>query len=452
MALSVAHLSNGPLQDIGFRTLSCLIGEDDTLRASDKAVASGAIEAAADALRTHPTSLGVHDRALAVLLTLLEPAASVDGAAASLKIRVPRAVQANLVPVAVATMRHFTHQARISDAGALLLRALAARDPDAAATAAAGGGIEATVGAMRTHRTSAELQEHAAAALRPLVASAAGKARASTAGALEAVSLALFAFPEDVGTQLTCLGALKSLAVAAEVRGRPAAGAAVEAAIAALNKHGVSRHILHAETEALMAAEACGALCNLTVGSAANGSRAATAGGVAAIAEAMGGEHVASVDVAEAGAAALWALAACGASDAATAVVTDGGIDSVVRAMNAHAAAHALQCVGAAALRDGAAATPAAAVAAAACGGVEALLGAMRLHGNSAALQEVCCDALSAILRATPVDVAKLAVLDGAAEVVQAALTTRFPKHMGVRRAATMLNTLLQPHIWGAKR
>jgi hypothetical protein len=120
--------------------------------------------------------------------------------------------------------------------------------------------------------------------------------------------------------------------------------------------------------------------------------------------------------------------------------------------MLAHADAHALQCVSAAALRDAAAATPAAAVAAAACGGVEALLGAMRIHGNSAALQEVCCDAMTAVLRATPVAVAKLAVLDGAAEVVQAALTTRFPKHMGVRRAATTLDSMLRPHIWGAKR
>ena len=133
-------------------------------------------------------------------------------------------------------------------------------------------------------------------------------------------------------------------------------------------------------------------------------------------------------------------------------MVADGGVDAVVRAMVAHPDAHALQCVGAAALRDAAAAIPSAAVAAAASGGVEALLAAMRLHGNSAALQEVCCDALCAVLKSTPIAVAKLAVLDGAPEVVQAALTTRFPKHMGVRRAASSLNTLLQPHVWGRQR
>jgi hypothetical protein len=153
------------------------------------------------------------------------------------------------------------------------------------------------------------------------------------------------------------------------------------------------------------------------------------------------GRHAENSEVAEAGAAALWALG--GGSDASRSVaVAEGAVPALSAAMSAHQGSLALQVVACAALRHFAA-SPGAAAAVAATGGMEALVSALRLHGNSAALQEAGCDALAALAQGGGIELQRVALEAGGLEVCKAALTTRFPSHAGVQRAArTALETL----------
>jgi hypothetical protein len=293
----------------------------------------------------------------------------------------------------------------------------------------------------------------APAALRPLLSSAAGKRRACAAGALESLCLAMFAFPGSRPVQAACAGAIKSLAVHAEVRRRPAAAAAIEGLVRSLSAYGAGRAGLLAaagdSTGAHFAADAAGALANLVTGEPANQERLSDAGGAAVLVDCVI-SHLTSLDVCEAVCAALWALAE--ASDAATlrALGDAGGADAVVRAMRAHSSDGSLQRIAAEALRH-IAMLPETAVAAAGAGAVEALLVALRLHGGSANLQEALLHSLGDLVALGGERVAALAAQDGALLVCGAACDTRFPNHDGVRAAAGRLEQLVRPFGWDGR-
>jgi hypothetical protein len=80
----------------------------------------------------------------------------------------------------------------------------------------------------------------------------------------------------------------------------------------------------------------------------------------------------------------------------------------------------------------------------AASGGIEATLDALRVHGGSAPLQEVGLDALARVMH-THAAIQRWAFQAGALEVATAAVTTRFPAHEGVRRAANRALVKLNP-------
>jgi hypothetical protein len=152
--------------------------------------------------------------------------------------------------------------------------------------------------------------------------------------------------------------------------------------------------------------------------------------------------HCSDCDVAEASAAALWALSGCGEA-ALDAVAAQGAAASLVAAMAAHPNSLPLQTVACCALRNvaGARGGPQSLLT---TGAPESILNALRLHGNSASLQEAGLDAL-AQLAGSSTEAARACLAAGALEVCKAALTTRFSSHAGVRAAAQRALDALSP-------
>jgi len=459
VAVAHAHAHSAPMQELCMRTLASLLAEEEqAARSREIAVAVGALEAAAAAMSQHPQVLPVQHASLTVTLLLVtmhaEALASVvPGDPEKEHARVARGVAAGAGPAALSALRAHAAHAPVLHAACRVLRCLAAEDEGAAAAAAAAGAAEALVHALRMHRDDVELGEVAPAALRPLLASAAGKRRAAAAGALESLCLAMFAFPASRPVQAACAGAIKSLAVEEEARQRPAAAAAVEGLVKALGVFGGGRAGLSAAAgdtaAAAFAADAVGALANLMTGSPENQERMRDADGAAVLVDVLQ-SHLASADVCEAVCAALWALAVCSDDDTLRHIGEAGGADAVVRAMRAHAAEPRVQRVAALALRNVCVLAETAA-AAAGSGAVEALLAGLRLHGGSAALQEGLLDALSALCEAGGERVAALAAAEGGLLVTAAARETRFPHHAGVQRAAAAVEALVEPHGWDGR-
>ena len=425
--------SPGPVSH-ACRAIAAVATRDE--EAKQAACTAGAVEAVSNSLHTHSEDAAVVEAVATALVALLtyDPVAAVPdesgahgkgpGGMPQWAARAAAAAAAAGAPAACfrALSVHAASPAVLERACAAL-RLLAAPHGNRAACAGAGS-VAAVVAALRAHPGHAGLQASACGALRVLAWDAGTKAAAVDAGAVEAVVTAMRAHPQHAGVAEAACGALKSLAAhsSARVRGAKAADVAVEV----LRTHGSTPGVC---------SEACGAIANLCVGQPQNGARATQAGAAAAVVAALT-RHAELGDVAEAGAAALWALAGCGDPSSRISCVEHGALPALVGAMRTHQASLPLQVVACSAITHFAQGLSTGATEVAAAGGVDALLSALRLHGNSAALQESGFDALFTLCDRGGLDVARRALQAGALEACKAAITTRFPNHPGVQRAA----------------
>ena len=417
------------------RAIAAVATRDDDARQA--ACTSGAIEAVSSSLHTHGADITVVESAASALVALLsydatsntapgaaEPTHGSNGVIPAHAARAVAAAASAGAPAACfrALNTHTTSPA-VLERSCAAIRLLAAPPGNRAACAGAGG-IASVVAALRAHPGHAGLQASASGALRVLAWDSGTKSAAVEAGAVEAVVTALRAHPQHAAVAESACGALKSLAAHASARAR--GGRAADAAVAALRAHSASPGVCM---------EACGALANLCAGIPDNGARATQAGAAAAIVSALN-RHGDSGDVAEAGAAAVWALAGCGDSAACISCVEQGALPALVSAMRAHQTSLPLQVVACAAMTHFAQCLTTGAMEVASAGGVDALLAALRLHGNSATLQESGFDALFTMCDKGGLEVSRRALQAGALEACKAAITTRFPNHPGVQRAA----------------
>ena len=428
--------SPGPVSH-ACRAIAAVATRDE--EAKQAACTAGAVEAVSNSLHTHGEDAAVVEAvatALVALLTFDPVASTAEEAAITGKgphapggmpqwaARASAAAAAAGAPAACfrALSVHAATPAVLERACAAL-RLLAAPHSNRAACAGAGS-VAAVVASLRAHPGHAGLQASACGALRVLAWDAGTKAAAVDAGAVEAVVTAMRAHPQHAGVAEAACGALKSLAAhsSARTRGARAADVAVEV----LRTHGSTPGVC---------SEACGAIANLCVGMPQNGARATQAGAPAAVVAALT-RHAELGDVAEAGAAALWALAGCGDPSSRVACVEQGALPALVGAMRTHQASLPLQVVACSAITHFAQGLSSGATEVAAAGGVDALLAALRLHGNSAALQESGFDALFTLCDRGGLEVSRRALQAGALEACKAAITTRFPNHPGVQRAA----------------
>jgi hypothetical protein len=446
VALAMAHEGLAPLQELSMRTLAELLEEDEfSLRSVDKALALGTLEVIACAMNTHGSIASLQGKCLDVVLQMLSTSPGIKDEHKA------RAVSAGFVGCTLVALRRYLEDAHVLALACKVLTILTATNDEAASTAAASGGAEALVVAMRAHRGDASLAEAGAAAMRTLLASPAGKARAVTGGALETLCLAMFAFPDNRGVQAACAGALKSLAVHPSARTRTATAAALEGLVQALRAFGSGRAGDQAAAgdgvAVRVAADACGALANFMVDSPVNQERVAGAGGIEAVVETMQAHVAGSNDVAEAGCAALWAIATDSDDQTLLQLATAGGCDVLVASIRCHPDDVSLHCLAGAALC--AICTLAkTANAAAAAGAVDTLLESLRRHGQSAALQEGLFKVLDTMCMHGGDQVAASVAAEGGHLVIQAAMTTRFPKNAAVLKAAESLQVRLRPHAW----
>ena len=448
VALAGAHEGLAPLLELSFRTLADLLDEEDfSLRAVEKALALGTLEVIARAMQLHSGTPGLQEKCLDVLHKMLNAQGIKDEHRA-------RAVSAGIVMCALEALRQHLDSPVILLLACKVLRQLTSASDDAAASAAASGGSEAIVVALRAHRSDAPLAEAGAAAMRTLLGSKPGKARAVDGGALETLCLAMFAFPDERGVQAACAGALKSLAVIPAARSRRATAAAIEGLTQALRTFGGDRAGDQAaagdKVAIALAADACGALANMMIDSPSNQERVASADGIAAVVDTMKAHVAGSAEVAEAGCAALWALATDSDSHTLENMAGIGACDVLVASIRHHPDDVNLHCLAGAGLRA-LCVLPQSANAAAATGAVDVVLESLRRHGASSALQEGLFDVLDVLCRFGGERIAVSIAAEGGHLVVQAAVTTRFPKHAGVLRAANALNVHLKPHAWQSR-
>jgi len=389
--------------------------------AQKKAVKAGATPALLELLRRHCEAPLVAEQALSALVHCLD----IDDDAAA-------AVQQSATACVVAAMRVHAHRPGTAEAGCSCVRSLAGTAVGRSQLLTNDTALKLLLAAMRTHTAHAGTAEQACGALRTLVSSPTAKATACASGALDAVVACMTAHPASAPVQRVCTALVKSLAVLDDCRLSDAAESAVEALVAALQQH--------ARTDECIAEEALGALCNLVVGSAENALCLCDSEGVSAVVNAISA-HADNPLVLEAACACLWALTAsevrCQQRCAA-----DGALQAVVGCMTAHPSSLPLQLVALACLKN-AAQLGDNQVAIAACGGLEALINALRVHGGSAALQQVGLEALAQVVEKHAA-IQRWAFTAGAMEVCTAAVTTRFPGHQGVTRAANLALVKLQ--------
>ena len=446
VALALAHEGLAPLQELSMRTLADLLDQEDfSLRSVDKALALGTLEVIACAMTTHSSIASLQEKCLDVVLKMLSTNPGIKDEHKA------RAVSAGFVGCALAALRQHLESSHVLILACKVLKILTTANDEAASTAAASGCAEAIVVAMRAHRGDATLAEAGAAAMRTLLASPAGKARAVTGGALETLCLAMFAFPDNRGVQAACAGTLKSLAVHPSARTRTATAAALEGLVQALRAFGSGRAGDQAAAgdgvAVRVAADACGALANFMVDSPVNQERVAGAGGIEAVVETMQAHVAGSSDVAEAGCAALWAIATDSDDQTLIQLATAGGCDALVASIRCHPDDVSLHCLAGAALC--AICTLAkTANAAAAAGAVDTVLESLRRHGQSAALQEGLFKVLDTMCKHGGDKISAAVAAEGGHLVIQAAVTTRFPKNDAVLKAAESLNVRLRPHAW----
>lgn len=386
-----------------------------------------------------------------------------------------RVVQAQGVENVLSAMRQQAGSTQIQTQASVVLRLLALGSDAHRGRCVKAGAVAALAEAMRRHPGAAELHQHCAGALLELCGSAEGKkAVGSSAGLVALLCKAAQRFPDkqppleqilmllvvlveaprakvDAVTagavwtamevmdahqwsaplQAICCALLKALTVIDDVRRlNTMATRAVPAVVRAIDVHVCQCEAV--SVSAVVAEEACGCLCNLMVDSDPNARAMIDDGGIQAVIRAMA-SLVDNPGVQEAGCAAIWAISA-GPPAHKQCAVQLGGIGAVVGAMAAYPEHVAIQVVGCAALRN-LAAVPRNEVEIAAEGGVEVILDALRFHGNAAAVQEAGLEALAMVTR-TQLAVQRWAFRAGAVEVIEAALQTRFPDHGGVRKAA----------------
>ena len=446
VALAMAHEGQAPLQELSMRTLADLLDQEDfSLRSVDKALALGTLEVIATAMNTHSSIASLQEKCLDVVLKMLTTNPGIKDEHRA------RAVSAGFVGCTLGALRQHLESPTVLILAAKVLKTLTTTNDEAASTAAAAGCAEAIVVAMRAHRGDATLAEAGAAAMRTLLASPAGKARAVAGGALETLCLAMFAFPDNRGVQAACAGTLKSLAVHPSARTRTATAAALEGLVQALRTFGSGRagdQAAAGDAVAVrVAADACGALANFMVDSPINQERVAGAGGIEAVVETMQAHVAGSSDVAEAGCAALWALATDSDDQTLLQLGTAGGCDALVASIRCHPDDVSLHCLAGAGL-SAICTLGKTANAAAAAGAVDTLLESLRRHGQSAALQEGLFKVLDTMCKHGGDKVAASVAAEGGHLVIQAAVTTRFPKNDAVLKAAESLNVRLRPHAW----
>lgn len=170
-------------------------------------------------------------------------------------------------------------------------------------------------------------------------------------------------------------------------------------------------------------------MCNLSIDAKDRRINLTVPGGIQAVVAAMRA-HLANVEAQEAGCAALWSLAEADQLNQG-AVRGTGAADVVCRAMEKHPRSIPLQAVGCSALLCFCVMGNAQEVAQA--DGVETVMAALRLHGTVIAIQECGIEAIGALARSSQETLQAVAE-SGAEEVIQAAISTRFPNHEGIQR------------------
>jgi hypothetical protein len=396
------------------------------------AVSGSCIEALVGVMHVHRDAPNVALAACCTLRRLLaSPSVATQGV-------LPRCLAAGAGPALLEVLRAQVASGPCVAAACECLQLMSTNMPAQAAAAAipAADAVTLFVAALRSQGGVAECAQHASAALRCVMSNNPGaKASAATAGALEALVAASLRHPRSLDVQAACCGALKSLAVDDNVRLRDAAEAAVEALIAALTTHG--RH------DARLSEDGCGALCNLTVGSGENAHAVGDAGGVVAIVSAMSAWPD-NADVAEAGCAALWAVAsATKDADLLARLAKDGGVDALVQSLHRHVSSVAVHTVALAGLKHAALHSSGNQVAVAGAGGLEAVIHSLAVWGNNPSLQVLGFETLAVVMASHPA-IQRWAFQAGAVDVVNAALETRWRDNKEVTKAAGKVATLMQ--------
>lgn len=239
------YTSNAAVLTHACRALIAMLGDlNGDSHARAHAIQANAVGAVTQALKAQPRFGPLHESATELLVALIEGDAERDACWAL--------GGAQLAAVSIAN--HPSLPAVVQNACGLLERLC--NTPQRAEAACALDAIAIVLTAVRMHRAEASVQIAGATCLKAMIVTANGKAKAAQAGAMEAAAVAVFGHADNVKMQEVGARLIKSLAVLESVRSRPTAAAAIEGLCASVSKHRENR---------LIAAEACGALCNLCI-------------------------------------------------------------------------------------------------------------------------------------------------------------------------------------------
>lgn len=295
---------------------------------------------------------------------------------------------------------------RPSQAALWALRDMTAASPDNINRAAAAGGLEAIVQALKAHKLNAGCMQAGCWALQIMT----DKSDANAAR----VRSSLVALTEGMKIRPSDSQSISSQAVTA---------GGAEAVAAVLSKH--------VELTSVQAA-GCAALASIAARSADNAQRVASAGGVAAAVGAMRA-HPSAVAVQKAACLLLRALThRC--PSVHEEVGSLGGVELIVLSLRRHAASEAVCGAACAALVTLTTSSGANVSSACGAGGLDVVVAALRSHASSAAVQAMGCSAIANIAGKGRESV-KMAERAGAVAAAQAALAA-FPNLPAVKEAA----------------